>query len=136
MNNIILDTHILLWSFLSPNEISKEVTEAISGAQDDSRLFISSITLWEIAMLVNKKRINLFEPTLTFLNSISQAKGLNIVSISTSIAADSGNLLNFHGDPADRIITATTRELAGHLITKDEKILTWAKEGYMKTING
>jgi PIN domain nuclease of toxin-antitoxin system len=125
----------LLWSVLTPSELSEKTIDTISTAQDNNKLYISSITLWEIAMLVQKKRINLFEPILTFLNSITQIKGLSVIQINASIAADSSTLSNFHGDPADRIIVSTTRELAGSLITKDAKILTWAKEGYMKVFD-
>ena len=87
-------------------------------------------------MLVHKRRISLFEPINTFLNSIAQIRGLNLVQISPSIAADSCSLIDFHGDPADRLIIASAREIAGTLVTRDGKILTWARAGYVKIIRG
>jgi PIN domain nuclease of toxin-antitoxin system len=134
MTNIILDTHILLWLLLTPTKLSKETIDTITEAQNNNKLFISSISLWEISMLINKKRIYVFEPVISFLNTISNIDGLTIMQINASIGADSGCLLDFHGDPADRLIVATTRELAGSLITKDQKILEWAEQGFIRTI--
>ena len=135
MSNIILDTHILLWTLLEPNRLSEKIKNIIPKAQDSDNLFISSITLWEIAMLISKKRINVFEPTVTFLNSISNIQGLNIAQINASISADSCSLVDFHGDPADRLIVSTTRELSGSLVTQDQKILDFADQGFVKVIH-
>jgi len=43
------------------------------------------------------------------------------------------NLRNFHGDPADRIIVATTILTGSSLVTADEKILNW--EGLAQKVN-
>lgn len=136
MNNIILDTHILLWLLLDPAKLSESTTSLITEAQNNNKLFISSITLWEISMLIHKKRIHVFEPVVSFLSSVANIDGLCITQINSSIAADSGSLVDFHGDPADRLIVATTRELAGSLITRDQKILAWAEHGFIRSVEG
>ncbi|MBM3580047.1 MAG: type II toxin-antitoxin system VapC family toxin, partial [Alphaproteobacteria bacterium] len=41
---------------------------------------------------------------------------------------------DFHGDPADRIIVATTKMLGATLLTRDKKILDWAKDGHIKCL--
>ena len=57
--------------------------------------------------------------------------------ININIANDSTSLPDgFVSDPADCIIIASTREVAGTLITCDRKILDWANKGYLKTIRG
>lgn len=136
MNNpIILDTHVLLWSVLRPEEISEDTREQITQAQERDQLFICSISLWEIAMLKFKKRINIYEPTKEFLESITNINGLSVKDISAEIAAESVQLIDeFHGDPADRIIVATTKVFGATLITRDHKILGWAKLGHIKSI--
>jgi len=76
MNNpIVLDTHVLLWALLQPEELSENIKQQISLAQDNSQLFLSSISLWEIAMLKFKKRINIYEPVKDFLESIANING-------------------------------------------------------------
>ena len=132
-NAIVLDTHILLWSLLEPEELSKTTKQKITLAQNAGQLFICSISLWEIAMLNLKKRINIYEPVQDFLRSIAEIKGLNIVEISPEIAAESILLMdNFHGDPADRIIAASAKIKGATLLTRDKKILNWAKSGHIK----
>ena len=132
---IVLDTHILLWSLLAPDEISKEIKNKISLAQNNNELIISSISLWEIAMLNLKKRINIYEPIKDFLESINNIHGLSVKDISPKIAAGSVSLMdNFHGDPADRIIVATTKIYGATLLTRDKQILDWAKSGHIKIV--
>lgn len=132
-NPILLDTHVILWCLLEPNELHSNVKEIIDLAQDKSRLLLSSISLWEIAMLKSKKRINVYEPITEFLKSITAIQGLTIIDITPEIAADSVALLeDFHGDPADRIIAASCINYGAMLLTRDHKIISWADIGNMK----
>lgn len=134
-NPVLLDTHVLLWSLLQPKELNKNSNEQIKIAQENNQLFISSISLWEISMLKLKKRINIYEPIKDFLESIANIKGLIIKDISPEIAAESISLIDdFEGDPADRIIVATTRCSGATLITRDQKILNWANLGHIKSL--
>ena len=61
-NCVILDTHVLLWSLLQPEELTEETKSKVEQAHKKQNLLVSSISLWEIAMLRNKKRIHIFEP--------------------------------------------------------------------------
>lgn len=132
-NKIVLDTHVLLWSLLTPDEISEEIKQKITSAQEENNLVICSISLWEIAMLSAKKRINIYEPISDFLRSIVNINGLSIQDISPEVAAESVLLIdNFHGDPADRIIAATTKINGATLLTRDKNILDWAEFGHIK----
>ena len=136
MNNpIVLDTHVLLWVLLQPEELSEDVKQQINLAQENSQLFLSSISLWEIAMLKFKKRINIYEPIKDFLESITNIHGVSIKDISSEIATESILLMdNFHGDPADRIIVATAKCYGATMLTRDQKILTWANLGHIKSL--
>lgn len=134
-NILVLDTHTLLWSLLAPKQLSKEIKQKITLAQETNNLIICSISLWEIAMLSSKKRINIYEPINDFLKSITDIHGLKIQDISPEVAAESVLLMDdFHGDPADRIIVATTRMNGAILLTRDKKILDWAKFGHIKSL--
>ncbi len=132
---ILLDTNVLLWSLLQPDELPESIIQIIATAQDKGLLLICSISLWEIAMLQFKKRINIYEPVKDFLDSIVDINGLNIRDISSEIAAESVMLIDdFHGDPADRIIVATTKCYNATLFTRDHKILTWSKLGHIRAL--
>ena len=69
---IILDTHILLWSLLQPEKLTEDIQQYIALAQDSNQLVLSSISLWEIAMLNSKKCINIYEPIKEFLGSVKE----------------------------------------------------------------
>lgn len=134
-NPVLLDTHVIIWSLLKPTEISADIKKIIEAAQRDNRLFISSISLWEIAMLKSKKRINIYEPLKDFLQAITDIEGIRIIDILPDIAADSTSLTdNFHGDPADRIIAATALNEGAVLLTRDRQILLWADMGNIRAV--
>lgn len=132
---ILLDTHVIIWTLLKPDELSSKVHSIIDLAQQEQRLLISSISLWEIAMLKSKKRINIYEPLKDFLQSIIDIDGIKLIDITAKIAAESVILTDdFHGDPADRLITATAISESAILLTRDEKILSWAQLGNIRAI--
>lgn len=132
---VLLDTHVILWSLLSPDELDKSSLQIIEKAQEKDQLYLSSITLWEIAMLKSKKRINVYQPIKEFLQFITDIDGLSIIDISASIAAESVMLDDFHGDPADRIIAATAVSSSLVLLTRDKKILSWADQGNVRVVS-
>ena len=135
MNKLLLDTHILIWSLTKSDELSSEVKEAIKLAKVNKTLYISSISLWEIAMLAQKQRISVYRRMADFLQTIENIRGLNILQISANIAAESVMLPGYiHSDPADRIIIASCREISATLVTRDQKILDWSSFGYMKVL--
>ena len=132
---ILLDTHVLIWSLSNFENLSDQVKEIIDIAKNKQKLLVSSISLWEIAMLKSKKRINIYKPVKEFLKAIVEIDGIKIVDISYDIAADSTLLLdNFHGDPADRIIAATAINKGAILLTRDRQLLAWAELGNIKAI--
>jgi PIN domain nuclease of toxin-antitoxin system len=86
-------------------------------------------------MLNFKKRIHIYEPIKDFLNTVVTIHGLIIKEISPEIAAESTLLPNdFHGDPADRIIVATTKVQGAILVTRDKEILNFSRSGYIKIL--
>jgi len=128
MDRILMDTHIIVDLVLSGTKPKDDVLDKIENSRNTNSLFISSITLWEIAMLVSKKRIEVYKPMLEFLEEISNIDGLSVVDINPKIASESVLLNDFHPDPSDRIIVATARVMNATLITRDSKIISWNNE--------
>ena len=118
---IILDTHILVWMLLSADKIPSNIVSKIAA---ETVLGIPAISLWEIAMLVDKGRISLSEPVLPWLKKALLQPKMRLVPISPEIAAHSG-ALKMHGDPADRLIAATAIELRCPLATVDDNLLAF-----------
>ena len=122
---ILLDTHVWWWSLAETKNLSKKAITLIKQAKTDER-FISSISIWEFAMMVAKKQIELKISPAKWLSRAIDETGIVVIEQSPDIATDSCSLPGeFHKDPADRIIVATARVHNLSLLTKDQKILDY-----------
>lgn len=123
---IVLDTHVWLWWISNPEKLSTDASLAIQEAVREDSVIISSISTWEVALLVKKGRLEL---TIDLRDWIRKTEGLPFVRfmpMDNTIALRSISLPgDFHPDPADRIITATAMTMGLPLVTKDEKILNY-----------
>ncbi len=124
---IVLDTHILLWWLNDSPELAKDHRSAIEDAlSGDQEVLVSSITAWEIALLVQKGRVVLSMDLASWLDEVQAIEGVRFVPVDNGIALQSTQLPgDFHKDPADRIIVATARRFAARLVTADQKILDY-----------
>ncbi len=121
---IVLDTHILLW-WVTQQEgrLSTAATKVLSEELKSGDVAISSISAWEIAMLIQRKRIALAMELREWLAIVGQIEGVRFIPVDNAIAVESESLPGeFHRDPADRMIVATARKHGAPLLTMDEKI--------------
>ena len=128
--NLILDTHALIWWMHdSTDGLSKVQRAALLDAEKyDRPMALSAITLWEVAMLVERRRIAAAKTLVEFLKDIDSHPLLKILPLTASIASESVQLGDdFPRDPADHIIVATARCHGLALITADERIRKWGK---------
>jgi PIN domain nuclease of toxin-antitoxin system len=120
---ITLDTCALIFDALAPEKLTTDAKKAIARADKQSQLFCSDISLWEIGMLIEKGRLNPGVDTHTFLQTILQARPIEVLPITPEIAVLATTLKNCsHYDPADRIIAATAISHKTTLITYDRKL--------------
>lgn len=128
-----MDTHALLWWVNGDSQLSHNALVAIENElMLDGEILISSITAWEISLLVDKGRITLSMGTDDWLDTVEQIEGVRFVSIDVATVVESTRLPGeFHKDPADRMIVALARHFNAFLITADEKII---KYRHVKTI--
>lgn len=113
----VLDTHAWVW-------ISAGVAEAAEAATFSGRSLVSAISVWEVAMLVQKGRLAVAPDLDTWISKNLKAP-VELEPISPAICITSCRLPDFHGDPADRLIVATAITLGIPLITADKKIIEW-----------
>lgn len=85
---------------------------------------MSDISLWEIATLVELRRIRLRLPLRDWLEAATAPPLVRRISISPAVAAEVAALPDsFHRDPADRIIVASTLVSGATLLTQDGRII-------------
>lgn len=134
IEKLTLDTHVLIWYSEGIN-LSKEQVNIIEQIRKAGNLYISAISIWEIAMLVNKDKIALSISLDEWIDKLLSTPGLNLIDLSISILVQSCVLPKYeYKDPADRLIIASVRSINSHLMTFDQKIIDYADNGYLKII--
>jgi PIN domain nuclease of toxin-antitoxin system len=89
-----------------------------------SRPYLCDISLWEVAMLVERRRLAFSIPFADWLKAAAHPRAVRLLPITSAIAAETAALpATFHRDPADRLIVSTCRTLDLPLLTRDTRIL-------------
>ena len=127
---LLLDTHYWIWLQAGAREeISRSVLKAIDQAAASGNLLLSVMSVWELGVLEAKRRIRLDVPCEQWVRDALAMPGLTVVPLTPEIALASSRLPEpFHGNPADRIIVATARTMGARLVTRDSKILEYARK--------
>ena len=124
---IVLDTHAWIWFASKPDALSKKAQKALDAAVKEKNVLVSSISVWEVALLVKNKRLKLSMDVLDWIAKSENLPFIQFIPVSNSIAVKSVNLPQpLHPDPADRIIIATALSIGAPLVTKDKKISDYA----------
>jgi len=122
---IILDTHIWVWWTHGNKQLTASQMDAITAAETDG-IGISAISLWEVAKLVEYKRLQIPLSLEEWFEAALKYPGIEIIPLIPEIAVKSTRLPgDFHKDPADQIIVATARFLDCSLLTSDRKIIDY-----------
>jgi PIN domain nuclease of toxin-antitoxin system len=129
---ILLDTHVLAWLVAEPARLSRPAASAIRRARISDGLAISSITVWELAMLFAQEILRSHSTVESAVQNLLTRSGVVIMPITAEIAAIASQFSDdYPKDPADRLIGATAMAEGIALITRDERI---QKHPRLKTI--
>lgn len=132
MSGLLLDTHVWIWLNNGDLELKSAMIREIDRAAENGELFISAISVWEIATLVAKKRILLRASIHDWIEEALSQPGVELIPLHPNIAIESTLLPpGLNADPADRIIVATARAKSLTLMTRDANIREYAKIGYI-----
>ena len=133
---LVLDTHVWVW-LMNGDEVLKscgalpQLEEAAQGAG----LRISAISVWELGMLEAKGRLSFSLDGEQWVRRALSAPGISLAPLTPEIALASSRLPDaFHGDPADRIIAATARQIGAGLVTRDRQIITYGEKGHFSVL--
>lgn len=127
---LLLDTHVVLWLDSGDHRLRAETRALIDGCwRNGGTIFLSAVTAWEIALLVDIGRIDLDLPVEAWLKRFLERPGIEAVPLSHRAASRSYQLHHLEDrDPADRLLIATAIELACPLVTYDERIAGFGKK--------
>jgi len=118
---ILLDTCAIIWNALEPSKLTPKAKKEIRQAEDE--LIICDISIWEISMLIKRKRLIVDDTASGFINLIIQSQNYQIQQITPEIAELSVNFgAEINNDPADRLIAATSVLNNTPIITADQNL--------------
>ena len=127
---IILDTHVLVWAVAESKKLSRPAELAIRKSRLQDGVAVSAVTLWELALLVARGRIQGYGTVERSVETLIE--GVAVKGITPEIAALATQFPDdCPRDPADRLIGATARAEGLALVTRDENI---RKSPLLKTI--
>ncbi|MBI2403586.1 MAG: type II toxin-antitoxin system VapC family toxin [Gemmatimonadetes bacterium] len=121
---IVLDTHALVWWVSDPERIPakarREIGRTVKGGD---AVVVSSISVWEVTMLVARGRLQLTVDVETWIAHVEALPFVQFVPVDNRVAIRAVRLEGFrHRDPADRMIVATALGLGATLVTADERL--------------
>ena len=118
---ILLDTCAIIWDALEPGKLSTDAKTAMES--NEGELIICDISIWEISMLIKRKRLVVDFPASGFISLLLQSRNFRIQDITPEIAELSVNFgSQINNDPADRLIAATSVLRNAPIITADQNL--------------
>jgi PIN domain nuclease of toxin-antitoxin system len=119
---LLLDTHIWLWSHLAPERLAKRVVSALESTANE--LWLSPVSTWECLLLAERGRVEIAGGDLdAWLSQIMSVRPMHEATLTHAIARESRRISLPHQDPADRFLAATAKVLDLTLVTADEHLL-------------
>jgi PIN domain nuclease of toxin-antitoxin system len=119
----LLDTHAWVWWISGDPRLAVREREALDSLSPSERPVLADISLWEVATLVERGRLELDMDLERWLAIASAPATVELACVTPAVAAEVARLPErFHRDPADRLIVATARVRKLSVLTRDRKI--------------
>ncbi|HEV7517094.1 MAG TPA: type II toxin-antitoxin system VapC family toxin [Thermoanaerobaculia bacterium] len=123
---ILLDTHIWVWWVHGDRRLSSAAMARLK-AREETGLGVSVISCWEVAKLVECRRLSLPQPIDLWMEQALAYPGIHLIGLTPPIVLESTRLPGeFHRDPADQLLVATARIHGVPMVTVDRKILDYS----------
>ncbi len=119
-NYYLLDTHALIfWN--NQFSMSNEFIKFLDKQNQIGTLYVSSISFWEIALLVKKQKLALSD-IHAWKNELINNTNITIAEPTVSEMINSTLLPDHHKDPFDRLLIAQANQQEFFLVTQDQTI--------------
>ena len=128
MMSYLLDSHAFIWTLSAPEKIPARVRNVIEDPKNE--VFVSSVSLWEIAIKVRSKRLAPIGGSASGMIEAAESMGFLTISHTPVEAATHGDLTEeTHFDPFDRMLIwqAISRGLT--LISSDAQFKRFVPDG-------
>ena len=114
---VLLDTHVWLWSVVSPERITRVAREVLEDPE--TTLILSAVSSWEIAIKYHLGKLPLPEAPAVFIPPRLVRDGIESLPVEHHHACRVAELPDHHGDPFDRLLVAVAQLESLTLVTAD-----------------
>jgi PIN domain nuclease of toxin-antitoxin system len=128
--NLLLDTHIWIWSLLDPERLKPNVAKALSDSTN--HLWLSPLSIWELLILVKKGRVFLEDDPIRWIKKVFKKIPFREAPVNHQVAMESHLIDLPQQDPVDRFLAATALVYNLTLVTADERLLRCKKISILK----
>jgi PIN domain nuclease of toxin-antitoxin system len=118
---LLIDTHIFCWWFYEPEKLSREALLLMNEAEET---FVSSASMWEVAIKVRLGKMNA-DPKELF--DQIEANGFQELPVWSRHALLVAALPLHHTDPFDRLLIAQAMSEPLHLLTADPQFKQYSE---------
>ena len=124
---LLLDTHIWIWKVGAPDKLRKRVAQAIQD--EGNELWLSPISIWELAILVRNRRIELDDEIDAWVSRTLAQTTFREAPLTYEVALEVKKIRFSHADPADHFIAPSARVFDLTLVTADPRLLELKTQG-------
>lgn len=117
---ILLDTHVWLWMNGEPERLSHEAKNLLTAP--DSTLFLSSASVWEVAIKVQSGKLVLPQSAERYVVARMAENQITALPINIGHALRAAGLPLHHRDPFDRMLVAQAQTEGIRLMTADRQL--------------
>ncbi len=117
---IVLDTHAWIFMVDDPKRLGRAARRVIAKAD---RIGVPAVSMWELALLVEKGRLSLDRDLLEWMRDALGQERVELLPLTPAVVATAHQLRGaLDGDPGDRLVVATALVEGVKLVTKDGRI--------------
>ena len=116
---VLLDTHVVLWALADSDKLSAKARAVLADA--DNECWVSSASVWEIAIKIMLGKYELGQPLDRLEEAIEDA-GFRTLDVTMRHAAAIEGVVVAHADPFDRLLLAQCEVETLRLLTADKTL--------------
>lgn len=139
---LLLDTHLWIWASGNRGGLASFaswIAPKIEAAARERRLFVCAASVWEIALKAQRGELLVTGDLRRWVHSQRIHPCVRILVVNSTLAIDATVLPPWtrksdgkpHKDPCDRFLVAAARHHGAVLLTCDELIVEYAREGHV-----